>query len=249
MNSQDKLIISRAQDILEQSERNYSALALGFLNPYEAGLIKKNVRPAADMRCEFYGGCDEAERRLFVCYPEYAPVDYDEIISVLEIRGRDIEALDHRDYLGSLMGLGIKRENIGDIIPLEDKCYVFLKPQIAEYVKLNLTRIGRHGVKLSVVSASEITVPPKKTKRISATVSALRLDCVVAAALGVSRSKAADLIKADAVQLNFEPTDSVSKLLDGGDIISVRKYGRFRLSEIGGTTRKGRQSVIIEKFI
>lgn len=92
-------------------------------------------------------------------------------------------------------------------------------------------------------------MPPKKTKRISATVSALRLDCVVAAALGVSRSKAADLIKADAVQLNFEPTDSVSKLLDGGDIISVRKYGRFRLSEIGGTTRKGRQSVIIEKFI
>ena len=247
----DKLIIKKALDAINLCERQYSVKSLGFLDPRERLLIEREIKftTPADMKCEFFGGYDEAERRMLICRPEYIDADYDEIITVLEITGRDISELSHRDFLGSLMGLGIKRENIGDIAPMPDKCYVFIKPAMLSYVGENLTKIGRHGVRVSRRNLSEIVIPKKPVKPIAATVSSLRLDCVVSAAAGIARGKAADMIKSENVKLNFETAQNSSASVKEGDMLSIRGFGRFRLSEIRGTTRKGRVSVIIDKYI
>ena len=249
MEPQEKLLIARAADALERSGRFYNLNAVGFLNPHEAALIKREVHGTPDVRCEFFGGYEEAERRMFFSYPVFSEPDFGEFITAVRLTGRDISSLSHRDFLGSLMGLGIKRENVGDIVPCGDECLIFLKPKMAEYLTLNLTKIGRCGINAKVCGLGGISLPKRETESKAASVSSLRLDCIVAAAVNMSRSRAAELIKAESVSLNFEPALSVSKAVESGDVISVRKHGRFRLAEIKGRTRKGRISVIIEKYI
>lgn len=247
----DKLVVSKVFDAVQISERQYVEKTVGFLDPHQVRVASAELsgKVPFDMKTEFFGGYDEAERCMFICCPEYIEPDYDSLISVLEITGRDISELSHRDYLGSLMGLGIKRENIGDILPFDDKCIVFVKPEMKGYIADNLTKIGRHGISIRVGSLSEIKIPRKKTQFMRETVSSLRLDCIVSAALNISRSKAAELIKAERVNLNFETANSVSDIVNEGDLISVRTFGRFKLTEICGITRKGRNSIIIEKYI
>ena len=130
----EKLLIAKAQDTAGLCERQYTVKALGFLTPAEAAVIKKNifkVGASPDTELEFYGGFPDAERCLFVALPEYASEeDKKELIAVLEITGRDIESLNHRDFLGSLLGLGLKREKIGDILVLEGKALVFVLADI-----------------------------------------------------------------------------------------------------------------------
>ena len=104
-------------------------------------------------------------------------------------------------------------------------------------------------MKICKRSLSEITVPEKKTEQVRTTVSSLRLDCILSGALNMSRGRAAELIRAEKVQVNFETADSISKILSPDDLVSVRNFGRIKVAEIGGLTRKGRYGIIIEKFI
>lgn len=251
LSGDEKLAVSKALDTVRAAERQYSEKAFGFLDPHIANVVTDALHGEVppDIKTELFGGYDEAERRMLLCYPEYLEPDYDSLISALEITGKDINTLSHRDYLGSLMGLGITRENIGDIVPLENRCIVFVRPAMADYIISNLTKVGRRGIKIGKCGLSVLNIPKKKTQYMRGTVSALRLDCVVAEALNISRSKAADIIKAEKVNLNFEAEKSVSRLLSEGDLISVRGFGRYRLTEICGITAKGRHSIIIEKYI
>ena len=132
---------------------------------------------------------------------------------------------------------------------MKHRCYIFTKSDISGYIIDNLLKIGRHGVKICKRSLSEITVPEKKTEQVRTTVSSLRLDCILSGALNMSRGRAAELIRAEKVQVNFETADSISKILSPDDLVSVRNFGRFKVAEIGGLTRKGRYGIIIEKFI
>ena len=127
MDTDDKLIVSKAFDTVSIAERQYICKTMGFLNPHQAAVVRREIsrKIPSDISVEFYGGYKDAERCLFICFPEYLEPDYDSIISVLEITARDIDKMSHRDYLGSLMGLGIKRENIGDILPLEDRIFYY----------------------------------------------------------------------------------------------------------------------------
>lgn len=248
----EKMLLARAKDTAELCEKQYIAKALGFLTPAEAAIIKAHQRQvcAADVRTLFYGGYPDAERCMLVALPEYAEEGAKtEFISVLEICGRDIGTLNHRDFLGSLLGLGIRREKIGDILCLEDKTLVFVTADIGDYIISNLDKVGRCGVKIRKVTTDEIEVPKRKIEEIRTTVSALRLDCIVAAALKTSRSVAAEVIKSKRVSVNWLECDNVSLQVNPGDIFSVRGKGRFRLAESINFTKKGRLGVFIEKAI
>ncbi|MBE5040972.1 YlmH family RNA-binding protein [Ructibacterium gallinarum] len=249
VSAEDKLWISRAEDALQLSRKRYDIKTLGFLNPYQRVLIEKSVFPDSDMQMFFDGGYESAERTLMVCCPEYylaAPEDY---IAALQITGRELADLSHRDYLGSLMGLGIARENIGDILVSESGASVFMKPEIAVYVLQNLSKIGRRGVTVCQCALTEIEIPERPVKNIVGTVASLRLDSVLSTALGISRSKASELIRGGMVTVNFEPTEETSNMLEEGAVLSVRGFGRMRLSEIGGMTRKGRYSITISRYV
>ena len=245
---EEKLIISRAEDAVYAADKNYQVKHIGFLTPYERGLIMKNVYPSADIKVAFDGGFPDAERSIFICFPEYIEYDIDEIITVIRIRGRELNNLTHRDYLGSLMGLGITRENIGDILVNDEGAFLFVKCEIADYIMQNLDKIGRNGIKKELVKCSEAVIPTPKLKELSGTVASERIDALIAFCTNLSRNKVCELIESGLVSLNFSNVTSVSAKFSENDLISIRGYGRFRVKEIGGLTRKGRISVKADKF-
>lgn len=249
INNDEKLLVDRAEDAVRLCEKQYSVRFVGFLTPREAEIIRHNVY-LKGVRHKFFGGYDDAERTIFVAIPEYVEEEeLFELVSLLEISGRDIVGLSHRDYLGSLLGLGLKREKIGDILVFEERCLVFVLRDIADYILLNLEKIGRCGVKVREISPGEAQIPPRRTEKICGTVAALRLDCITAAALKTSRSKALEYIESGRVHVNWEEQDSPSFFLKPGDVFSIRGAGKFRLAEDTSETKKGRISICIEKMV
>ena len=246
----EKLLIAKAEDTIKLSEKYCSLRHTDFLTPSEATVVKEKHLYGYESVQKFFGGYEDAERVMFISYPDFfeeSPVD--EIIAVIEITGRDIASLNHRDYLGSLMGLGIKREKIGDILVSDDKTLVFASVDIAKYIKDNLTKIGSCGIKIEVKTVGETLVPKKKTEPVSGTVQSVRLDSVLSVALKTSRSKTAQFIQGEKVQVNWKTISDVSYQMKEGEIFSVRSYGRFMLASVNGTTKKGRISITVEKYI
>ena len=246
---EEKLLIAKAQDTIALCEKQNYIKATGFLTPAERELVRKNL-PKSAVSTHFCGGYEDAERTMLVALPDYLEeADAFDLISAIEISGRDVGSLRHPDFLGSLLGLGIKREKIGDIIASEDRCIVFVAENIGAYIVDNLTKVGRHGVTVRVVPSEMVEIPPRQVETTSHTVSTLRLDSVVAAAVKTSRSVAAAYIAEGRVFLNWTQTENVSLKMKPGDVFSVRGQGRFRLLEEVRETKKGRIGIQIEKFI
>ena len=247
--SQEKLLLARGEDTLSLAEKRCFVKTLGFLNPYEQQVLKKHLRKMPGMEIAFDGGYLDAERTMLVCYPDFLTPEPSDYLTLLECTGRDLEGLSHRDYLGSLMGLGIARENVGDILVSEEKAYLFVKPEIAEYVLQNLSKIGRRGVKVKEVPLTEAILPTREVKEVQGTVAGLRLDAVIATALSVARGKSADFIRNGLVEVNWETVEDVSREVKEGDVFSVRGFGRMKLSRIGGLTRKGRYGITVLRYL
>ncbi len=242
-------MLARAEDALRLSEKHFCIKTLGFLNPHQRVVIQNHVKPPAGMELVFDGGFLEAERTQMVCFPEFCPPEQEEYLTLLECTGRDLASLNHRDYLGSLMGLGIVRENIGDILVGEEKAFLFVKPEIAEYLLQNLTKIGRHGIRLKKAKLADAVLPERPVKEISGTVAAMRLDAVLAVGTGLARGKAAELIQGGQVTVNWEEIKEGSRIVKEGDVLSVRGFGRMKLTGIGGITRKGRIGITISRYV
>lgn len=244
----DKLFISKAKDALRLAEKHYDVKTLGFLNPHQVVLLKSELKPNAGFSISFDGGYDGAERVMLVCCPDYVEPQRSNYIAVLKCTGRDIGCLTHRDYLGSLMGLGIVRETVGDILTSPVKTLICVKRESADYIITNLKKIGNYGIHIEEADFSDIQISERPSKEIKGTVSALRLDSIVALAIRLSRTKASELIKSGLVAVNWEQTDNVSKILKEGDRFSVRGYGKMKLLSVNGVTRKKRISVTLEHY-
>ena len=250
MKLEDKLVLSRAEDMVERCRTRHMLCSLGFLSPAQRGLLERALPKSADVCYTFWGGHDDAERTMFVCYPDYMEFEAANVaITVLQITGREIGRLSHRDFLGSVLALGIKRAMVGDILVASDKCLMFVASDIAEYICENLAKIGNAGV--SVTFAGEISeeLPEREVEEITGTVANVRLDAVLGLALKISRSSAAEYITSERVQVNWAIETSLSHRIDEGDIFSVKGKGRFRLKSIGNLSKKGRYHITIEKFL
>jgi len=164
-------------------------------------------------------------------------------------KSAEYKKLSHRDYLGSVLGLGLERKVIGDIIVCEDGADISVSSPIAEFLHLNLNQIGRVNVTTEILPIEELRTFEIKTQVKKDTVASLRLDNIVASAFNLSRAKAQEAIRHGQVNVNQEEctkTDYEVKLLDK---VSLRHFGKVMLSEIGGESRKGRICITIEKFI
>ena len=159
---------------------------------------------------------------------------------------RKSDALTHREILGALMSLEIKRELLGDILTAEGYAVVFVHENAIELVN-SVDKIGRVGVTAEIGVTKPL--PEQKVQRTELTVSSLRLDCIVSAAVNTSREKSASLVKSGMVNADFSPCANVSAEVRENTVISVRGSGRYRLSEISGETRKGRIRITIEKYL
>ncbi len=247
----DKLFTARLGDMVALCERDGAVVFSSFFDERQCAEAEAwCARNTGALRYRLWGGYEEARRRMLAVYPDYCEsYILEEFPFVcLTFEYRDEDRLSHRDFLGSFMGLQLKREVIGDIVVTDGVAQAFLTEVAARHVSGSLSKIGRVGVKITD-DKPFILENAQKFHEISGTVASLRLDCVVGLAAKLSREKAASLIRTDRVEVNHLPVSSISHELRGGDILSIRGYGRFVLSEINGHTKKDRIHINLKKYI
>ena len=155
----------------------------------------------------------------------------------------------HRDFLGALMGAGIARETVGDICVGKGYCNFFVTDEIAPYILQNLTGAGRVKMQLMQIPLSEVAIPQPETKEIRDTVASLRLDSVISSGFRISRGQAAQYINGGKAAINGLPCEKPDQAVAQGAKISVRGLGKIRLTTVNGETKKGRISILIDRYI
>lgn len=240
----------RIEDLSDRSYRTNQLTATLFLDPAEIAQARIAIRSRPGASILFSGGYEEAERMRLFFLPDYLDAEffpYDENLTALYVKC-PFGTPTHRDYLGALMGLGIKRETLGDILVFEGYTYIICTPQIAPFIIENLTKVGRFGVKCELCDLSEIKAPEPIFNTITGTVASLRADAVTAIAFNISRTTAAEFIKEGRLAVDHLEELSPSREIDVNTLISLRGYGRARLVSLGGMSRKGRQFIELHVF-
>lgn len=234
-------------DRVKLSEKTRSTQFTDFLTPEEA-LSLFAICNENRLKCELCGGSEDCERVIGAISMMDIMLEYP--IEVLKITGNfKFEKLNHRDYLGAVLSLGIKREKIGDINVFEDGAEIFLHKDIASYIALNLNKIKHTGIKTELIGLSEARVKIQSFKEMKIIVTSMRLDSVIAALLNLSRAKAAELVKSGVVKVNHAAHEDVDFKVKEEDLFSIKGFGRFKISELSGKTKSDRQTLIVKKYI
>ena len=249
----DKITVALTEDKQEQCENNYMMTNTGFLDMRQQSLCQSVLKRSSSARGFFYGGFEEAERRIAVFVPDYIDVKTVEELhehflgnaeecplAVVRAKHNGGKALSHRDYLGSLTGLGIKRESIGDILVSKESADIIILKEMSDFLLANYGKAGRTYLDIEIMDLSQLVSAEQVTEERSRTVASLRLDNIVAAAFGLSRTKAAEAVKGGIVFLNSLQCLKPEKAVEEGDRIVLRGKGKAVLKEIGGNTKKDR---------
>ena len=260
MNEENKLLLARIRDRERQCSDNSMITSSVFLDMRERSVVASS---RFETRMIFYGGFEDSERTTAVFLPDYVEAEnlqelieyFDECpesdpIAIIEIeKDKFSPALSHRDYLGALMGLGIKREMTGDIIVSENGCKMAVLEKIAPFIVENLGKAGRGTLKAKIVPSSEAR---KGTKSVgvpdSFTVSSMRLDSIVKNAFRVSRGDAVSAIEAGLVFVNDLECVKPDKKISDGDKVVFRRKGRIIVTDCSSVSKKGRVIVEIIRF-
>lgn len=243
---EDKILLSKAEDVIELSQLRHKPCYLGFLNEREAYIINNSFSYAAD-NITYYGGYEGAMRTVMCSFPYEKPEYSDFPIESVYFSFRESDKLSHRDFLGALLSLGIDRSCVGDIIVNNGCAVVFIKTEIADFVKGQIFKIGRVGVKILDCAPVEFSII-NSFEELNLIVSSMRLDVIVAAITRLSREKTASLILSGKVICNYVQTQNVSSKLDAGDILSIRGYGKYVINEQFGLTKNSRIKLLIKHF-
>ena len=245
-----KLLIDRVEDLAMSVKRYHRVAFTPFLDPAMLSKAERLLKSYNELEYQIIGGYPEAERNIIIIYPDW--MDGEEIeapISVLRIQWDErYYKVGHRDILGSILGLGIKREKIGDIIVENPYAYAITSKDISSFIIQNLIRVGKAPVTIDQIAAEDLKITPKKGKIIKTSVSSLRLDCIASSGFGISRNKILPYINNGMVQVNWEPITKPGRLLKEGDIISLRGKGRVKFIEVTGMSKRDRYHVTLEKW-
>ena len=242
-----KLVLSKACDLYTKALTTSKDFFTKFLSPLESAIIMGRF-PKGELFIRFFGGYDDAERLVcaFSVYEDGIPFP----VTALKLRVKSKNAnLSHRDYLGSILSLGIKRETLGDITITDTGAIVFCLDEIADYIADNLLKIGGAGIEITKEESLQTLEIKREYNVVSSTVSSMRCDSMVSSALNIARGKAVELIGRGLVTLNYETAKSSHQLIKDGDVISVRGHGKFKVQTDGHLTKKGRIHVNICKYI
>lgn len=250
----DRLLLAKVLDRVEQAQSRNIPVATDFLSPQQQMQALDLLRLAGVPETGYarFGGYDGAERNLFLFLPDWLePEDAgsQSPIRCLRAAFRAEERLTHRDFLGSLMGLGLVREKIGDILVSSDSADLLVLDTVAEFLLQSWNSAGRARLIVTEITPRHIHIPEIRCEELRDTVSSLRLDAVASTGFRMARGKAAELITSGRVQVNWRECTKPDKLLSAGDTVSARGFGKFELTEIGGTTKKGRTSIVLKRYV
>ncbi len=241
----EKLLLARVLDKQLECERKGIQTCTVFLSERERILAERLAALSGGASHVTDGGYEGAERRAMIFLPEWLDeYSYEPPFAFVRAAFPAEHALSHRDFLGALMALGIKRETVGDLLVTAGSCDMVILREILPYVMQNLESAGRARLSLEEISADRLHVPEKKYKIIKDTVASPRLDSIVASGFSLSRGRASELIKSGRVSLDFTECAKPDAEVREGAVISARGFGRLECAAIGGLSRKGR--VIVE---
>lgn len=248
---EDRLLLAKIWDKINTGIRKNIPAATCFLSPRDLEMTRflfgnlEGLYP--------FGGYADAERKMLVFLPDY--------LTETELTGEDSplvclrcsffqgDSPSHRDFLGALMGAGIARETVGDICVGQGSCDFFVTREIAPYVLQSFTGAGRTKVRLEQIPVGEVQVPQPETKEIRDTLASLRLDSVIASGFRMGRSLAEKYIAAGKAAIDGLPCEKPDKQVGEGCKISVRGLGKICLRQVNGQTKKGRVSVVIDRYV
>ncbi len=251
MNKEEAMLRKRLVELSKQAFMKNIVTFSDFLNLNELNILHTTPKNELQSGYETFGGYESAERQMAAFLPDALYYEYQYPICVLEITAdspKFAEKLNHRDYLGSLMNLGVDRSRFGDILVEDDRALLFSEREIAPYVAENLTKVRHTSVSAVVKELEEIHYEPRM-QEIRGNVPSLRLDAVISAAFPMSRSKMTPYIEGGKVYVNGKLITSNGYQLKDGDLISVRGLGKIRYGGLLSETKRGRYVVSIQKFI
>lgn len=239
------LLEARINDTITLTERSDRPRYLGFLTTEEAAFVIRLLEKRK-INYKLFGGFDTAKRVVLGCFPDWA-IETAFPIKAITFSFRKTDKLRHRDFLGTLMALGIKRETIGDILVEDGRAVVFVLSEIHSFIMDNISKVGGVGVTLS----DSFTEPLPETDALTestTTVSSNRLDCVIASCLSVSRNTANEYILQGLVSVNSIICEKPTKLILEGDAVTVRGKGKLIVTSLSGKTKKDRTILIYKKY-
>lgn len=249
---EERPFVDKASEWVERAAAQHAVKLTDFLDPRQSFILSSLASREGDVAIRLDGGYPEAERKRAVITPVYRdPDDVPADIAVLAVRSGDNKylELDHGDYMGAILGLGIKRDVIGDIHVHEDGCHCLVTQEIADFLNIHLRQVHRVHVLTDVLPLEQLHVVKPELEEMSLTAASLRLDGIASDVWRISRAKIVDPIRAGRCRVNWKTEENPSALLKEGDIVSMKGLGRFKLTEVNGETKKGRIRLTVGKFI
>ena len=248
---EQRLLLGKVWDKYERCRTKNMPEHTAFLTPQEQELCR-NMLSAVGVAegVAFSGGYDGAERKQLYFLPDWAE-EPEESVCALRCSWYETEELTHRDLLGSLMGLGITRQSVGDI--LVDKtghaADVLVTDTAGAFLLQEWNQAGRVKMQVKSIDLHDLHIPQAAVREIRDTVASLRLDSIVSTGFSLSRGKAAEVIEGGKVQVNWQDTTKNGAAVTTGDVITVRGLGKCELTEVGNPTKKGRFFVTIKRYL
>lgn len=243
--------VDKAAEWVEKAERHNLKLT-DFLDPRQAFIVESLVNRSSDVQVRFDGGHANAERRRALIAPDYRVLDEEDAgIRLIAVTSLDekLKELDHGDYMGSILALGMKRDKIGDIHVSPEGCHFLVATEVADYMRLNLQQVHRVHVQTELLPLNKLQAAVTKLEELHLSVASMRLDGIVSDVYHLSRAKILLPIKAGRCKVNWKQEEDPSKPLKAGDVVSLQGFGRFKVLEVEGVTKKGRFRVKVGKYV
>lgn len=237
---EEQPFIDQVYGWMQQVENRYSPYLSVFLTPRQAMIVEQLIGDSETILLQLFGGYEGAERKRALLYPAYYEPNHDdyETFALQIIFPAKFANISHGKILGTLIGAGIDRERIGDIITDGDSWHVIVDFGVKEYFKQNVTKIGNVGVRLEDLDFADLLESSETWETRTVIASSLRLDTLLAKVYNFSRQRAKDSVSSGMVKVNFMEMDRSDVTIGENDIVSLRKSGRFWIESIDGTTKK-----------
>ncbi len=241
--------VRRIADKISYVSKNYLPAVTEFTNPYAAELSIPIIKNS-DIKFELFPSFIHGERKVFILYPDYYDgIDETEFITGLRIYNRSkFKTLNHRDYLGALMSLGIDRNRTGDIYVYEDYADIVLHTDISDYIIYNIEKIGHNKIEAERIKVDDVAFKEQEHVVLNITSSSMRIDSIVKHITNKSRETAADMVKAGNVKINWQAEERAAAEIKENDMISISRYGRYKVSGLTRMTKSGKYRIEIKHY-
>ena len=249
----ERLTLARALDQMERAANRSIPCATQFLSPAQRAALEPLLAASGHPRRLFHGGYEGAERTVCVFLPDWLETEewqaQDELAAIEAAFPPTGADLTHRDLLGGLMGIGLTRETVGDILMGGGAAQIVCLKEAAPIILSQFDQAGRYRLKLREIPLSGLAPAPAQVKVVHDTVSALRLDAVLASGFSLARGRAAEAVAAGRVSVNHRDCLKPDRPVVQGDVLTCRGLGKCVVKTAGGQSRKGRIIIEIERYL